>query len=128
MADFLASLDQKILGAAKRVQGSRSASKEVLFKRLTSELKKESLRVTSDEIEVTYGDVVVLHQIDLIVEDLIVVEARTVHERLENHCYIAYLDYCLKLAGKTRGLFLNFAEADVFAVTASSSALLKPPA
>src|SRR6266850_1481380 len=116
--DDVMRLQRIVIAAASRTHKSlgRDSSRRCYKLALTGALKGEGLRALTDgAIREVYGDVEILHTPELLVEDILIADFRTVADRLDDSCYLALLKYHLQLAGKRHGVFLNVAGQEVSA-------------
>ncbi|HEX4844833.1 MAG TPA: GxxExxY protein [Geothrix sp.] len=107
----LASLTEVVLGCAIKVQrGLGPGLLESAYEScLAYEMENAGLRVQRQvPLDITYGEVHIpaAYRLDLLVEDLIVLELKTV-ERLTDFHEAQLLTY-LRFSGKRLGLLLNF--------------------
>jgi len=82
----------------------------VYHRALELELAAQSIQFASEvEIELDYrGQIIGTHRLDLLIENLLILELKTVDERHKKH-YAQVRSY-LKAAGKPIGLLVNFSE------------------
>lgn len=80
----------------------------IYHKALEIELKKQGLKFeTEKEYKIFYDEVEAgTHRLDLIVEDAVIVELKTMEE-IHKKCYTQLRSY-LKASGKSVGLLVNF--------------------
>ena len=117
--DDVTRLERIVIDAVSRTHRSlgRDSSRRCYKLALIGALKGEGLCAVPDgTIREVYGDVEILHEPEFLVEDALIVDFRTVADRLDDSCYLALLKYHLQLAGKRHGVFLNLAGQEVSAV------------
>ena len=105
-------LTEKIINACINVHKELGPGflESIYHNALKIELERQKLAFESEkEIEVKYLDIIVgIHRIDLLVEDEIVVELKTVEDL--NKKYYAQVRSYLKAMKKEIGLLVNFAD------------------